>query len=84
MGSRNEGNPTQSMKMSRVGPYSYCVTLQNIKLPNRGRLLWWTLHLEWPLLNIEKSGVVGHLDLPGGRWPEEEEIYKSQRTLEPA
>jgi len=23
--------------------------------------------------NIEKSGVVEHLDLPRGRWPEEEE-----------
>jgi len=24
--------------------------------------------------NIEKSGVVGHRDLPGGRWAEEEEV----------
>jgi len=25
--------------------------------------------------NIKKSGVVGHLDLLGGRWPEEDFIY---------
>ena len=27
--------------------------------------------------NIEKSGVVGHLDLPGGRLPKEEDTLRT-------
>ena len=49
----------------------------------RQRLVDWMMENEyWKLKeihNIEKSGVVGYLDLPGGRPPKEEKNMKMNK-----